>query len=115
MYHGDVLEGLANGIAIALSIWVGMHYRAPEWLAIYGAAAVATAALPAHRFIGALGLAVGLAVAAGGAFLLRDVRVSIGDVFAATGGPLAPAREALGVVLTALWLVLASTIRLRQA
>ena len=115
MYHGDVLEGLANGIAIALSIWVGMHYRAPEWLAIYGAAAAATAALPAHRFVGAIGLAVGLAVAVGGAFLLKGSHVALGEAFSATGGPLAPAREALGVILTALWLVVASAIRLRRA
>ena len=114
MYHGGVLEGLANGIAVALSIWVGMHYRAPEWLAIYGAAAAATAALPAHRFVGAIGIAIGLVVAAGGAFLLRGAHVSAGDVLSAAGGPLAPAREALGVVLTALWLVVASAIRLKQ-
>jgi len=103
-----VLEGLANGIAVALSIWVGMHYRAPEWLALYGA-------LPAHRFVGAIGLAIGLAVAIGGAFLLRNSHVSPGEVLSAEGGPLAPTREALGVVLTALWLVIASALRLKQA
>ena len=110
-----VLEGLANGIAVALSIWVGMHYRAPEWLALYGAAAATTAALPAHRFVGAIGLAIGLAVAIGGAFLLRNSHVSPGEVLSAEGGPLAPTREALGVVLTALWLVIASALRLKQA
>ena len=114
MYHGVVLEGLANGIAIALSIWVGMHYRAPEWLAIYAAAAAVTAALPSHRLVGAVGLAVGLVVAGGGALLLWNSHVALGEMFSATGGPLAPAREALGVALTTVWLAVASTIRLKQ-
>ncbi|HEY1556003.1 MAG TPA: hypothetical protein VGF94_14295 [Kofleriaceae bacterium] len=107
--------GIALVMAVGLSVWVGIHYQAPEWLAIYGSAAVASAALPAHRFVGAIALAVGLAVAVGSAVLLKDASLAPTDLVSPDGGVAAPAREAAVAAVTALWLVLGSILRLRRA
>jgi len=106
----------ARMIAVALSVWVGMHYQAgAEWVALYAAAAIASALLPGKRMTGAFGLIVGLAVAAAGAYLMRDVRhaIVLSDVFSATGHALTPAREALVLVITTMWLLAASPLRFR--
>ncbi len=107
----------AHVFAIVLSIWVGLHYQAGgEWLALYGAAAVASALLPAKRLAGAFGLVAGLAVAGLGAYLMRDARhaIAFGDIFAG-GHVLSPAREAAVLVLTTMWLLAASPLRFRWA
>lgn len=108
---------IAHVFAVVLSVWVGLHYRAGgEWLALYGVAAAASAVLPARRLAGAVGLVAGLAVAGVGAYLMRDVRhaISVGDMFAG-GRLLTPAREALVLVVTTMWLLAASPLRFRWA
>jgi hypothetical protein len=103
---------LANALAVLLSVWVGMHYRTPEWLAVYGAAALISALLPSHtRLIGVVGLAVGLGVGAGGLYLLRDAHIVLGDAFSVRGGLLSPARDAAALGVTVAWLLLASLYR----
>jgi len=105
---------IAHVLAVALSVWVGLHYRAPEWLALYGAGAVASALLPGRKLFGVLGLLAGLAIAGSGAYLMRDVRhgIMLGDLFA--GGPIiTPTREAVVLVLTTMWLLAAAPLRFR--
>ncbi len=105
---------LAHVVAIALSVWVGLHYKAgAEWLVLYGAAAAASAALPARRFFAIFGFTVGLSVAAGGFYLMRDVHVVPADVLSGGDGPLAPAREALALASTSVWLLAGSALRYR--
>jgi hypothetical protein len=99
----------ASVIAVVLSVWVGMHYRTPEWLPIYGAAAVVTALLPAHRAIGGIGIAVGIGLAVGGFYLTRGSAIDLRAVTTAAG---APAREVLAIAVTAAWLVVGSAFRL---
>jgi len=108
----------AHAFAVVLSVWVGLHYQAgTEWIALYGAAAVASAVLPGKRMAGAFGLIVGLGIAAAGAYLMRDARhaIILGDVFSDTGHTLTPAREALVLVVTTMWLLAASPLRFRWA
>jgi hypothetical protein len=106
----------ARLIAIVLSVWVGVHYQAgAEWIALYAAAAIASAVLPGKRMAGAFGLIVGLAIAGAGAYLMRDVRhaIVLGDIFSDTAHALTPAREALVLVVTTMWLLAASPLRFR--
>jgi hypothetical protein len=105
---------IAHVLAIALSVWTGLHYRAPEWMALYGVAALGSAILPGRKLLGAIGLVTGLVVAGTGAYLMRDVRhgIVLGDLFA--GGPIiTPTREAVVLVLTTMWLLAASPLRFR--
>lgn len=106
---------LANVFAVALSVWVGLHYRAPEWVAIYAAAALASALLPAHKWIGVFGLVAAFAVAGGGFYLLRGVHFKLGDIVASAGGPTAPPREVCMMAIASGWLVLGSIYRLTRA
>jgi hypothetical protein len=107
---------IAHVLAIALSVWLGLHYKAgAEWLLLYGAAAVACAALPAKRVAGAIGFVAGVVVAAGGLYLMRDARAAIvpSDLFAMHGGALTATREAAVLALTAVWLLAGSALRFR--
>ena len=106
---------LANVFAVALSVWVGLHYRAPEWVAIYAAAALASALLPVHKWLGVVGLVVAFAVAGGGFYLLRGAHFKLGDIVAGAGGPTAPPREVCVMALASGWLVLGSMYRLTRA
>jgi len=106
---------IANVLAIGFSVWVGIHYRSPEWLALYIPVALVTAALPAHRKVGLVGIAVGIAVAAVGFYLMRGVDFELGKVVSATGGPASPAREVAAIALAAAWLVIGSAYRTRRA
>jgi hypothetical protein len=121
-YGGGVTEvpwwyaTIAHALAVVLSVWVGLHYQAGgEWIALYAAAAVASAMLPSKRLAGAFGLIVGLGIAAAGAYLMRDARhaIVLGDIFSNTGHLLTPAREALVLVITTMWLLAASPLRFR--
>jgi len=105
---------IASVFAVGLSVWVGLHFRSPEWVAIYGAAALACAALPAHRTIGWIGLAIGLAIAGAGAYLLRGIDLVLADLTSADGGAASPVREAAVLAITALWLVIGSLYRTRR-
>lgn len=120
-YRGGVNEvpwwytTIAHVFAVVLSIWVGLHFKANgAWIALYAAAAVSSAVLPAKRIAGAAGIAVGLGVAALGAYLMRDARhaISASDLFA--GGPIVnAAREAFILVVTTMWLLAAAPLRFR--
>ncbi len=107
---------IAHVMAIALSVWVGLHYRVGvEWLVLYGAAAAASAALPTRRFFAIFGLTVGLSVALGGLYLMRDAHIVPADLLLPKGGALAAPREALALACTAVWLLAGSALRFRWA
>ena len=109
---------LAHVLAIVFALWVGLHYRAPaEWIAIFAVAAIMSAALPAHRTLGFVGLAAGIGVGAGGAYLLRDSwkDFSVGNLADMHGGILGNGRDTVMLMLAALWLVLGSAFRTQRA
>jgi hypothetical protein len=110
---------VSSVFAVVLSIWVGLHYasaRPVGWMAIYGEAAIISALLPVNRLVGLIGLGVALCVAGGGAYLMKDAwsAISFDDVVSGTIVPINPGREAVALVGTTLWLVIASAMRARQ-
>jgi xanthosine utilization system XapX-like protein len=108
---------VAHVLAIVFAMWVGIHYQAPvEWIVIYTLAAVTSAALPAHRVVGFVGLCAGIIVAAWGAYLLRDSwkQLSIDNIVSPQGGVLGGGREAVMLALAGLWLVLGSAFRTQR-
>ena len=66
-------------VAIGLSICVGLSYREPRMLALFAAAAIATAALPTRRFTAVIGVLVGLTGSVWAVALVqRGIAVEIG-------------------------------------
>ena len=109
---------MADVLAVACSLWVGLHVRSHDavWIAIYGAAAIVSALLPAHRAIGFAGLAVGIAVGAWGGYLLRDAWAELRlDDLVRAKSPLGGGREAVALAIAGLWLVLGSAFRTQRA
>jgi hypothetical protein len=101
-------QTLSSVLAVALSIWAGLHYRSPDWLLIYAVGAIVLAALPAHRTIGIFGAAVGLILTALGAYRLRDAwgAFHVWDVWTFGGHLVSATREIVMIVVMAAWLIL---------
>jgi hypothetical protein len=109
---------VAHGFAVAFAVWLGLHVYAPlEWVAIFVVAAVLSALLPYFRLAGFIGLVGGIAIAAAGAYLLRDVwhALSLDGLLSPAGGVLGGGREAIVLALASLWLVLGSAFRTQRA
>lgn len=109
---------VAHVLAVAFAVWLGLHVYAPiEWVAIFVVAATLSALLPYFRVVGFIGLAGGIAIAAAGAYLLRDVWhvLSVERLLSPAGGILGGGREAIVVALASLWLVLGSAFRTQRA
>jgi hypothetical protein len=96
-------------MAVLFSLCVGLQINDPdpvEWMAMYGAAAVSSAVLPARRWL-AIGAAVtGLVAAAWGAYLLHQVLdvLEFSDLVMKMdekGGAVEVGREAAGLGLVA--------------
>jgi hypothetical protein len=87
------------------------------WIAIYAIAAVVSALLPAHRAVGFVGLALGIAIGAWGLYLLRDVweALRLDKLVETAGGPLGGGREAIVLAVALVWLVLGSAFRTQRA
>ena len=110
----------AHVLAVAFSIWLGLHLHAPQatqWIFIYGTAAALSAAIPYHRVLGFAGLAAGILIGVWGSYLLRDVWkvLTIDDLLGVRGGLRTGGHEAAMLVLAALWLVIGSTFRTQRA
>jgi hypothetical protein len=109
---------VAHGFAVAFAVWLGLHLYAPlEWVAIFVVAAALSALLPYFRVVGFIGLAGGIAIAAAGTYLLRDVwnALSLERLLSPAGGVLGGGREAIVLALASLWLVLGSAFRTQRA
>lgn len=109
---------VAHGFAVAFAVWLGLHLYAPlEWVAIFVVAAALSALLPYFRVVGFIGLAGGIAIAAAGTWLLRDVwkALSLDGLLSSAGGVLGGGREAIVLALASLWLVLGSAFRTQRA
>ena len=109
---------VAHVFAVAFAVWLGLHLYAPlEWVAIFVVAAALSALLPYFRVVGFIGLAGGIAIAAAGTYLLRDVwhALSLDGLLSPAGGVLGGGREAIVLALASLWLVLGSAFRTQRA
>jgi len=106
-------------MAVGFSICVGLQYNDPDpirWMLIYGSAAVACAILPARRVFVVPAVAVGLIAAIWGAYLGHQVKdmLEMSDLFLKMhekGGAVEVGREAGGLGLVAITLLLASGFR----
>lgn len=110
---------LCWALAVLFSLSVGLQINDPDpaiWMAMYGAAALAAAFLPARRFAAAGGVAVGLGAGVWGAYLGRSVAgtLSASDLFmkmSEKGGAVEVGREAAGLLIMAVSLVALSIYR----
>jgi hypothetical protein len=126
-YLGLAMKGVprwfqvvAYALAVGFSLWIGLHVHidhAVPWIAIYAIAAVVSALLPAHRAVGFVGLALGIAIGAWGLYLLRDVweALRLDKLIETAGGPLGGGREAIMLAVALVWLVLGSAFRTQRA
>jgi hypothetical protein len=108
----------AHGLAIVFALWLGVHIFAPvEWIVIYALTAAVSATLPAYRLAGFIGLGIGILVGAWGTYLLRDAwnALSLATIFSSDGGARGGGREAMMLVVAALWLVVGSAFRTQHA
>jgi hypothetical protein len=102
-----------------LLVCVALQYNDPDpirWMLIYGAGAVASAALPVRRWGAGLALLVGLVAAAWGAVLIHEVWgvIELSDLTTKMnekGGAVEVGREAGGLTIEAVWLLAAAAYR----
>jgi hypothetical protein len=110
-------------MAVLFSLCVGLQFNDPDpirWSVIYGAAAIAVAALPARRAFTSGAIAVGLVAAAWGAFLGAQVfgTIAISDLWlkmSEKGGAVEVGREAGGLAIVALTLIGGAAFRATRA
>ncbi len=100
-------------LAVLFSLCVGLQFNDPDpvrWSAIYGAAAISCALLPARRLFVAPAVLVGLIAASWGAYLTSQVfdQLVLSDLFLRMdekGGAVEVGREAGGLVIVAVGLL----------
>jgi Transmembrane family 220, helix len=114
---------VCGGLAVLFSLSVGLQFNDPDpaiWIAIYGAAAIACALLPARRLFMAGAIGVGLVAAAWGGYLIVEVadQLEPSDLWlkmSEKGGAVEVGREAGGLVIVAVSLLVLSGFRARRA
>jgi hypothetical protein len=110
-------------MAAILALCVVLQYNDPDplrWMLIYGAGTVITVLLPIHRDAAKLGALAGAAALVWTVMLLIPIweKVSPSDAFlkmSEKGGAVEELREAGGLAIEGVWLVLASWFRLRRS
>lgn len=106
-------------LAVLFSLSVGLQVNDPDpavWMAMYGAAAIASALLPSRRIFAGLAVLVGLVAAAWGAYLGSQVfdQLEFSDLWlkmSEKGGAVEVGREAGGLAIVALGLLGTSAYR----
>jgi len=96
-------------MAVLFMVCVGLQENDPDpvrWMALYGAAAIACATLPARRYVAIAAGVIGLVAAAWGAYLAHQVIdvLSFSDLFLKMdekGGAVEVGREAGGLTIVA--------------
>lgn len=110
-------------MAVGYCVCVGLQYNDPDparWMAMYAATAIAFALLPARRVFVVLSVAVGLVAAIWGAYLGHQVKdlLHMSDLWMKMhekGGAVEVGREALGLGIVAITLLMASGFRALRA
>lgn len=116
-------KGLSWAMAALLALSAALQYNDPDparWVAIYGAGAIVSALLPTTRRVAVLALGVGLISAAWAIALIHEVWgvVAVSDLtskMSEKGGAVEVGREAGGLVIQAVWLLVAAGIRRTRA
>jgi hypothetical protein len=106
-----------------LGLCVALQYNDPDpirWMLIYGAGMIASAALPARKPVAALALLVGLVALAWATYLIQSIwgLVALSDVvnkMSEKGGAVEVEREAGGLLIEGVWLVVAAGFRSKRA
>ena len=110
-------------MAALFALCVALQYNDPDpirWMLIYGAAMVISALLPMKRDAAKLGIVVAAVALVWAALLILGIydKVTFSDVFlkmSEKGGAVEEEREAGGLLIEGVWLVVASWYRLRRA
>ena len=110
-------------LAVLFSLSVGLQVNDPDpavWMAMYAAAAIAAALLPARRVFAAGALAVGLVAAAWGGYLGGTIvdQIELSDLFlkmSEKGGAVEVGREAAGLAIIAAGLIGSAVFRATRA
>ena len=110
-------------MAVLFMVCVGLQENDPDpirWMAIYGAAGLCCAALPARRVVAIPAAVVGLIAAAWGAYLAHQVMhvLSFSDLFMKMdekGGAVEVGREAGGLVIVAAMMLGGASFRVSRA
>jgi hypothetical protein len=110
-------------LAVVFSLSVGLQINDPdpiEWMAIYGASAIAVGVLPARRFLSLVCIAVGLVAAGWAAYLGQQVFsvIKVSDLWlkmSEKGGAVEVGREAGGLALIAIGLLGCGAYRATRA
>lgn len=105
-----------------LAVAAGLQYNDPDparWIAIYGAGAVISVALPSTRTAVLPGIVVGLAALGWAAYLAAEVwgAIELSDLtskMSEKGGAVEEGREAGGLAIEAVWLLAASVFCSRR-
>lgn len=110
-------------MAALLAVCVVLQINDPDpfqWMAIYGAGALVSIALPSTRRVALVALLVGLGTAVWALLLLAEVwgKVGLSDFvgrMSEKGGAVEVQREAGGLGIQAMWLLLGAAYRARRA
>jgi transmembrane protein TMEM220 len=110
-------------MAALFAVYVALQYNDPDpirWMLIYGAAMVISVLLPMKRQASLAGYAVGALALIWAAILVYGIwgKVSLSDVvekMSEKGGAVEEEREAGGLLIEGVWLVLASFYRSRRS
>ena len=110
-------------MAALFAVCVALQYNDPDpirWMLIYGAAMVVSILMPMKRDAAKVGLVVALIALVWATVLILGIydKVTFSDVFlkmSEKGGAVEEEREAGGLLIEGVWLVLAGWYRLRRA
>lgn len=110
-------------MAALFAVCVALQYNDPDpirWMLIYGTAMVVSVLLPLKRDAAKVGVLVAALALVWSAILILGIwdKVSLSDVWlkmSEKGGAVEEEREAGGLLIEGVWLVLASWYRLRRA
>ena len=107
------------GMAALLFVCVALQYNDPDpviWMAIYGAGAVASVLLPIKRPVAALAGVIGLVALVWAISLIHSIwgLIELSDLtnkMSEKGGAVEVGREAGGLVIEGVWLIVAAAYR----
>ncbi|MBA3818742.1 MAG: transmembrane 220 family protein [Deltaproteobacteria bacterium] len=113
---------LAYLMAALFVVCVALQYNDPDpvrWMLIYGVAAVVSTALPRDRRVAPVALVLGLGAAVWAAFLVQSTWGAVGitdltSKMSEQGGAVEVGREAGGLAIVAVWLVIGGALRWRR-
>ena len=112
-------KAVSWAMAGILLVCVVLQYNDPDpirWMAMYGAGAVASVLLPIKKPAAALALLIGLVAFAWAIYLISTVwgRIALSDLtskMSEKGGAVEVGREAGGLLIEGVWLMVAASYR----